>query len=111
MAVLSIAVAPSKGGAATEVLRLLSVVVLYLAAYAVIRDRRGLAKMTAAVIASVATPMVVALWQFAHGGSTVISEVGRSTGTFLHPDPFGIFMGFMAAFLVPLVITAVPHRG
>jgi O-antigen ligase len=112
MAVLSIAVAPSKGGAATEVLRLLSVVVLYLAAYAVIRDRRGLMRMTAALIISLAAPTVVALWQFAHGGSTVIGEIGRSTGTFLHPDPFGIFMGFMAAFLVPLAITrGVLHRG
>jgi O-antigen ligase len=112
MAVLSISVAPSKGGAATEVLRLLSVVVLYLAAYAVIRDRRGLARMTAAVIVSLATPTAVAMWQFAHGGSTVIGEVGRSTGTFLHPDPFGIFMGFMAAFLVPLAITrGVRYRG
>jgi O-antigen ligase len=111
MAVLSIAVAPSKGGAATEVLRLLSVVVLYLAAYAVIRDRRGLARMTAAVVVSLAVPTAVALWQFAHGGSTVIGEVGRSTGTFLHPDPFGIFMGFMAAFLVPLAATrSVRHR-
>ena len=42
MAVLSIAVAPSKGGAITETLRLTSMAVLYLAAYAVIRDRRGL---------------------------------------------------------------------
>ena len=112
MAALSISVAPSKGGAATEVLRLVSVVVLYLAAYAVIRDRRGLARMTAAVIASLATPTVVAVWQFAHGGSTVIGEVGRSTGTFLHPDPFGVFMGFMAAFLVPLAVTrGVRYRG
>ena len=39
MAILSIAVAPSKGGAITETLRLLSVVVLYLAAYTLIRDR------------------------------------------------------------------------
>ncbi len=111
MAVLSIAVAPSKGGAATEVLRLLSVVVLYLAAYAVIRDRRVLLRMTGAVLISLAVPTAVALWQFAHGGSTVIGEVGRSSGTFLHPDPFGIFLGFMAAFLLPLAITkSVPHR-
>jgi O-antigen ligase len=111
MAVLSIAVAPSKGGAITEVLRLLSVVVLYLAAYAVIRDRRGLIRIAAAVIASLAVPTLVAVWQFAHGGSTVIGEVGRSTGTFLHPDPFGIFMGFMLAFLLPLAITkSFPYR-
>jgi O-antigen ligase len=111
MAVLSIAVAPSKGGAITEVLRLLSVVVLYLAAYAVIRDRRGLIRIAAAVLASLLVPTLVALWQFAHGGSTVIGEVGRSTGTFLHPDPFGIFMGFMLAFLLPLAITKTfPYR-
>ena len=41
MAVLSIAVAPSKGGAITEMLRLQLGGVLYLAAYALIRDRRG----------------------------------------------------------------------
>ena len=41
-----------------------------------------------------------------------MAGVGRSTGTFLHPDPFGIFMGFMAAFLVPLAVTrGVRYRG
>ena len=107
MAVLSISVAPSKGGAITETLRLLSVVVLYLAAFAVIRDRRGLMRMTAAILTSLIVPTVVALYQFSHGGSTVIGEVGRSTGTFLHPDPFGIFLGFMTAFMVPLALTGV----
>jgi O-antigen ligase len=104
IALAGVAVAPSTGGAITEVLRLTSVFVLYMTAYTVIRDRQGVAKMVAAVIFSAALPTVIALWQFAHGGSTVIGEIGRATGTFLHPDPFGIFLGFMAAFLVPLVL-------
>ncbi|MDX6534871.1 MAG: hypothetical protein QOF68_2615 [Gaiellales bacterium] len=104
IALAGVAVAPSAGGAATEVMRLVSVMVLYLTAYTVIRDRRGVARMVAAVILSAALPTAVALWQFAHGGSTVIGEIGRATGTFLHPDPFGIFLGFMAAFLVPLLL-------
>ena len=106
MAVLSIAVAPAKGGAATETLRLLSVAVLYMTAWTVVRDREGLKRMVIALLASLIVPTVLALWQFAHGGSTVISEVGRSAGTFLQPDPFGIFMGFMAAFLIPLGLCA-----
>jgi len=104
MATLSIAVAPSKGGAITETLRLISVAVLYMAAWTVIRDREGLKRMAIALLASLIVPTALALWQFAHGGSTVIGEVGRSAGTFLQPDPFGIFMGFMAAFLVPLAL-------
>ena len=104
MAVLSIAVAPSKGGAITETLRLLSVVVLYLAAYTLIRDRRSLKLMTIALLASLIVPTVLALWQFDHGGSTVIGLIGRSAGTFLQPDPFGIFTGFMLAFMAPLML-------
>jgi O-antigen ligase len=104
MATLSIAVAPSKGGAATETLRLLSVAVLYMVAWALIRDRQGLKRMAIALLASLVVPTLLALWQFDHGGSTVIGEVGRSAGTFLQPDPFGIFMGFMAAFLAPLLL-------
>ena len=104
MAILSVAVAPSKGGAITETLRLTSVAVLYLAAYTLIRDRQSLKRMTIALLASLIVPTLLALWQFDHGGSTVIGLVGRSAGTFLQPDPFGIFMGFMVAFMVPLVL-------
>jgi O-antigen ligase len=104
MAILSVAVAPSKGGAITETLRLTSVVVLYLAAYTLIRDRQSLKRMTIALLASLTVPTLLALWQFDHGGSTVIGLVGRSAGTFLQPDPFGIFMGFMLAFMVPLML-------
>lgn len=104
IALAGVAVAPSPGGAITEVLRLASIMVLYLTTYTVVRDRRGVSRMVAALIFSAALPTVVALWQFAHGGSKVIGEIGRATGTFLHPDPFGIFLGFMAAFLVPLLL-------
>lgn len=104
MAVLSIYVAPSTSGAITETLRLMSVAVLYMTVWTVVRDREGLKRMAIALIASLIVPVGVGLWQFAHGGSTVIGEVGRSTGTFLQPDPFGIFMGFMAAFMVPLAL-------
>ena len=104
MAILSVAVAPSKGGAITETLRLTSVAVLYLAAYTLIRDRQSLKRMTIALLTSLIVPTLLALWQFDHGGSTVIGLVGRSAGTFLQPDPFGIFMGSMVAFMVPLVL-------
>jgi O-antigen ligase len=104
MAVLSVSVAPSKGGAVTETLRLASVAVLYMAAWTLVRDRVALKRMTIALLASLVIPTLLALWQFKHGGSTVIGLVGRSSGTFLQPDPFGIFMGFMAAFMVPLVL-------
>jgi O-antigen ligase len=70
----------------------------------VIRDRRGLLLMVAALLASLVVPTAVAIWQFAHGGSTVIGETGRSAGTFLHPDPFGVFLGFMCAMLLPLLL-------
>jgi hypothetical protein len=104
MATLSIMVAPSKGGAITETLRLASIAILYMAVWAVIRDRRGLLLMVGALITSLAVPTVVAIWQFAHGGSTVIGETGRSAGTFLHPDPFGVFLGFMCAMVFPLLL-------
>jgi O-antigen ligase len=104
MAVLSIAVAPSKGGAMTETLRFSSIAVIYMVVVAVVRDRRRLVMMVMALLASLIVPVSVALWQFAHGGSTVIGDVGRSAGTFLQPDPFGIFLGFMGAFLVALLL-------
>jgi O-antigen ligase len=104
IAVLSIAVAPSKGGAITETLRLTSVAVLYMMSWTLIRDRKDLRRMSIALLVSLVVPTLLALWQFAHGGSAVIGEVGRSAGTFLQPDPFGIFLGFMAAFIAPLLL-------
>jgi O-antigen ligase len=103
MAVISIAVAPSKGGAVTETLRFSSIAMIYMVTIAVIRDRRRLVVVVTALLTSLIVPAAVALWQFAHGGSTVIGDVGRSAGTFLQPDPFGIFLGFMSAFLVSLL--------
>jgi hypothetical protein len=104
MAVLSIAVAPSKGGAVTETLRFSSIAVIYMVVVAVVRDRRGLVMMVVALLTSLVVPVTVALWQFAHGGSTVIGDVGRSAGTFLQPDPFGIFLGFLSPFLAALLL-------
>jgi putative inorganic carbon (HCO3(-)) transporter len=100
-----IAIAPSKGGAATEWLRLLSIIITYALTFAVVQSRRDLRRVIAVILLSVVVPVGVGAWQTAHGGSIVIADFNRATGTFLHPDPFGIFLAVVMLFALPLMFT------
>jgi O-antigen ligase len=108
---VGISVAPSAGGAATEWLRLLSIAVTYAVAYAVIRTRLDLRRMAVVIFLSAVLPIGVAAWQTAHGGSVEIADFNRATGTFLHPDPFGIFLAVVMLAALPLMLAkGMPGR-
>lgn len=104
IALIGIAVAPSKGGAGTEWLRLFSIVITYAITYAVVRSRRDLHRMVAVVLLSAAPPVGLAVWQIARGGSREIDNFDRATGTFLHPNPFAIFLAVVILLGIPLLL-------
>jgi putative inorganic carbon (HCO3(-)) transporter len=104
IAAVSIVVGPS-GGAVYEWLRLLSLFVLYGVCYVVIRTLGNARRFALVVLASAAVPVGVGLYQTMEGGAHVIAEFGRATGTFLHPVPFGIFLGLLISFATPLLFS------
>jgi putative inorganic carbon (HCO3(-)) transporter len=111
IAALSIGVAPDMAGAVQDWLRLLSVLVIYGLAFVCVRTRAELRILVGAILVSAAAPVLVGLEQTAEGGSRVIADFGRATGTFLHPDPYGIFLAIVLALAVPLALTRrVPSR-
>src|SRR5262249_14748491 len=83
----SIPLAPSVLPALTEWLRLFSILVLYAFVFTVTRTRRQLVRTAVAIAVSAVPPVLLGLVQTAHGGSRVIADFGRATGTFLHPVP------------------------
>jgi putative inorganic carbon (hco3(-)) transporter len=101
---VGISVAPSAGGAATEWLRLLSIAVTYAVTYGVVRTRLDLHRMAVVILLSAVVPVSVAAWQTAHGGSVQIADFNRATGTFLHPDPFGIFLAVVMLAALPVML-------
>jgi len=102
---LSIGVAPSKSFGATEWLRLMTMVVLYGAAYAAARAERRPGRFAAVVLASAVVPVAVGVYQTAHGTGRLIASFGRATGTFLHPDPYGLFLAIVICFLAPFAVS------
>jgi O-antigen ligase len=122
IAACSILVAPAKGSAITEVLRLLSLVVTYGLVYLVAASsRRALRHVLIAVLGSAALPILWACGQYLFGGSRKVGDLNRLTGTFLHPDPYGIFVALIIVAVVPfalkrgwsnrLLIFALPFAG
>jgi putative inorganic carbon (HCO3(-)) transporter len=101
---VSMVVGPS-GGAVYEWLRLLSLFVLYGVCYVVIRTLGNARRFALVVLASAAVPVGVGVYQTMEGGTRVIAEFGRATGTFLHPVPFGIFLGLLISFATPLLFS------
>jgi O-antigen ligase len=99
-----IAIAPNPTAATTEWLRLLSVLVIYAVTFVAVRTRRDLGVLVVALLLSAVPPIVAGVVQTAQGGSTVIADFGRATGTFLHPDPYGIFMAIVLAFAAAIAL-------
>jgi putative inorganic carbon (hco3(-)) transporter len=104
IAAVGIAVAPEKGVAATEWLRLAGILVTYALAYlAASSSRRAVYRLAGAVAASAALPILVGIWQWMQGDGRVIDGLHRVTGTFLHPDPYGIYLALIIAAMLPLL--------
>ncbi|MDX6553639.1 MAG: hypothetical protein QOH74_2127 [Gaiellales bacterium] len=104
IAAVGIAVAPAKGVAATEWLRMCSILMTYALAYlAALSSRAAVYRLVWAVALSAALPVAVGLWQWAHGSGRLIGGLHRVTGTFLHPDPYGIYLALVIAAILPLL--------
>jgi putative inorganic carbon (HCO3(-)) transporter len=92
---VGIAVAPSTGSAATEWLRLSSILVIYALAYLAAGTRAAVGRLLGAILLSATLPIAVGLWQLAKGGTVQIGDYHRLTGTFVHPDPYGIYLALI----------------
>jgi O-antigen ligase len=104
IAAVGIAVAPAKGVAATEWLRMCSILMAYALAYlAALSSRAAVYRLVSAVALSAALPVAVGLWQWVHGSGRSIGGLHRVTGTFLHPDPYGIYLALVIAAILPLL--------
>jgi putative inorganic carbon (HCO3(-)) transporter len=107
IAAVGIGAAPSYAVAVYEWLRLVSLLVLYAVTYAVVRGLASPRVPGLAILVSVGIPVAVAVYQTAEGGTRSIADFGRATGTFLHPVPFGIFLGIVISFATPLLLSRV----
>jgi O-antigen ligase len=104
IAAVGIAVAPDKGVAATEWLRMSSILMTYALAYlAASSSRTAVYRLVGAVALSAAAPIAVGLWQWSQDSGRVIGGLHRVTGTFLHPDPYGIYLALVIAAILPLL--------
>ena len=83
------------GSAATEWFRLTSILVIYALAYLSATTRAAVARLLAAVLLSALLPVAVGLVQLERGGTRQIGDYHRLTGTFLHPDPYGIYLALI----------------
>ena len=105
VAMVGVPLAPSISAAATEWLRLCSTLVTYAVLYVVITDTRGLRRALFALLLSGLIPALVGIGQFVAGGKRTIGDYSRLTGTFLHPDPYGIFLGIVTVLAVALLVS------
>jgi O-antigen ligase len=108
VAAVGILVAPSKGSAATEWLRMFSILVTYSLAFLATSSRAAVRRLLSAIVVSALLPAFVGAWQFSRGGTVAIGDFNRSTGTFLHPDPYGIYLGLV---IVTALAVALGGRG
>ena len=106
IAVSGILVAPSPGGAVTEWLRLCAVLVTYALAYLAADRPAAVARLLAAIVVSALIPAAVGVGQWANGTTHAIGEVNRATGTFLQPDPYGIYLAIATLAALTMVLAA-----
>jgi O-antigen ligase len=102
VALVGIAANPS-GSSPTEWLRLCAVLVTYPLVFLAATGRRPVARILAAVVASAVVPSAVGIGQWATGGTTAIGDLHRATGTFLQPDPYGIYLALVTVAALALV--------
>ena len=105
IAAISIAVAPAKGYATTEWLRMSSMLVLYALAFLAASSRAAVARLMGAILLSAVVPVTAGLLQLARGGARTIGDYHRLTGTFLHPDPYGIYLGLIVVAAITVVLS------
>jgi O-antigen ligase len=96
---LSLLVSIERTGSLIELVRLLSIVMMFGAAYCLVNNNKDLSLLIKAVISSALIPALLAIYQFATGTGITLAEEGiynRSYGTFSHPNILAFYL------LVPL---------
>lgn len=104
--VLSIAFSEHPLDSALEAVRIGTVVVIVVALGRLVSSPTRVVVLLAAVLASAVVPLAAAALQLMSGGGRFTAEgLSRTTGTFLHPNPFATYL-----FLILVLIVAVfPH--
>src|SRR2546421_176868 len=77
-------------------LRLCAILVTSALAYPAAATPAAVARLLAAIVASALIPAAVGLGQWARGTTHTIGDLHRATGTFLQPDPYGIYLAIAA---------------
>lgn len=105
LAALSIPFSPVKSVGVGEVLRLLTIVVVYAVVFVVIDRTRDMAVIAGAVLVSGLIPALVAMYQtFAAGIPVDARGFSRAHGTLVTVDGLGILMALIITFGAPIAI-------
>jgi O-antigen ligase len=88
-----------------EIFRLLSIFVIYLTSFLLIKSRKDLKKLLYVLISSSIIPLIVAFWQYFVGkGEVIFGEFFRRLyGTFFYPNNLAFFLVFIMAVLLLLL--------
>lgn len=90
-----ILVSPDPGTSATEWVRLVAIMVTYALVYVSTTSRAQVARVLIAVVVSGVIPAAAGIGQYVWGGQRTIGDYSRLTGTFVHPDPYGIYLALV----------------
>jgi O-antigen ligase len=90
-----ILVSPDPGTSATEWVRLVAIMVTYALVYVSTTSRAQVARVLIAVVLSGVIPAAAGIGQYVWGGQRTIGDYSRLTGTFVHPDPYGIYLALV----------------
>jgi len=106
IAVIGVSVAAATGPAVTEWMRLCAVLVTYALAYLAVNSPAAVARLLAAIVASAVVPAAVGIGQWATNSTQSIGDLHRANGTFLQPDPYGIYLAVATVAALALVFAA-----
>ena len=106
IAVIGVFGAAATGPAVTEWMRLCAVLVTYALAYLAVNSPAAVARLLAAIVASAVVPAAVGIGQWATNSTQAIGDLNRATGTFLQPDPYGIYLAVVTVAALALVFAA-----
>ena len=106
IAMIGVSVAAATGPAATEWMRLGAVLVTYALAYLAVNSPAAVARLLAAIVASAVVPAAVGIGQWATNSTQAIGDLNRANGTFLQPDPYGIYLAVVTVAALALVFAA-----
>ncbi|MDX6592491.1 MAG: hypothetical protein QOJ13_1687 [Gaiellales bacterium] len=108
IAAIGVALAPGTGGPLSEWVRLCSILATYALVFLSTTSRAAVGRLLAAIVLSGMLPALVGLAQFVAGGKQTIGDFSRLTGTFLHPDPYGIYLAIVVTVALVLCLTGRP---